>query len=485
MPTCSYCNKNFKDHQALGNHIRKHQYDSDDDLPSQNQPVYQDPINLIDTTTQNLCDSTNKKIKVDYKMNVEENVINDQGSSSIVRSLVSDIESTKESLIFDEDFAVSDEERFVSTSDEELIVSDNESVASDLSYRTDVNVEEYVEYDAMFNEIPSDFSDIFQEFPSEEYAEFMYMVTRFRVQDPLANAIIRFFNKYSKRNNKPLPSTFQARRVFMENLQLPNFGWRKETIFEYKEKEYNFEYRTVLDGIQQILINKTMTEDFIFEYKLSIENDSNERQYTDIPDSNWWKNVEQEIPIGAHAMPIILYADATLCDHLGKTSRHPIFMTLGNIPLAHRNKTDAKILLGYIPSLESYNVSEKQSTQYRIAARKLFHCALATILKPLRILSNNGIHLYVNGSLKWFYPLLALIISDWPEAYTMCSVYESSNSLYPCHFCLVDRNEMNNVHIKEEDIKIRNENDTKDALRHGNAKQISAYNIRNALWKRP
>ena len=36
MPTCSYCNKTFKDCQALGNHIRKLQYNSDDDLPLQN-----------------------------------------------------------------------------------------------------------------------------------------------------------------------------------------------------------------------------------------------------------------------------------------------------------------------------------------------------------------------------------------------------------------------------------------------------------------
>ena len=103
----------------------------------------------------------------------------------------------------------------------------------------------------------------------------------------------------------------------------------------------------------------------------------------------------------------------------------------------------------------------------------------------MRILSDTGIHLYVNDSLKWFYPYLALIISDWPEACTMCNVYGSSNSLHPCHFCLVDRNIMNNIHIKKEDIIIRNENDTKDALRQGNEKQISAYNIRNALWKRP
>lgn len=161
-------------------------------------------------------------------------------------------------------------------------------------------------------------------------------------------------------------------------------------------------------------------------------------------------------------------------------TKHP-----GNIPLARRNKIDAKILLGYIPNLESYNVSEKQSAKFRIAMRKLFHRALATVLKPLRILSNTGIHLYVNGSIRWFYPLLALIISDWPEACTMCTVYGSSNSLHPCHFCLVDRNAMNDVHINEENITIRNENDTKDALRHDNGKQISVYNIRSALWKRP
>jgi hypothetical protein len=184
-------------------------------------------------------------------------------------------------------------------------------------------------------------------------------------------------------------------------------------------------------------------------------------------------------------MPIILYADATLCDHLGKTSRHPVFMTLGNIPLARRNKIDAKILLGYIPSLEYHSTFEKKSAQFRSAARELFHHALATVLRPLRVLSHTGVHLYINNNLKWFYPFLALIISDWPEACAMGAVYGSSNSLHPCHFCLVDRNAMNDIHIKKEDIIIRNENDTKNALRQGNNKQISTYYIRNALWKRP
>ncbi|CAG8526684.1 11699_t:CDS:1 [Cetraspora pellucida] len=171
-------------------------------------------------------------------------------------------------------------------------------------------------------------------------------------------------------------------------------------------------------------------------------------------DSDWWKNVEQNILIGAYVMPIILYSDATLCDHLGKTSRHPVFMTLGNIPLNHHNKIDAKILLGYIPSLEYNSTSQKQSSQFRSATRKLFHRMFAAMLRPLRSLSNTGIHLYVNESLKWFYPHLALIISDWPEACMLYATYGLPNSLHPCHFCLVDCDEMNNIYLKKEKIVI-------------------------------
>ncbi|CAG8817723.1 8582_t:CDS:2, partial [Gigaspora rosea] len=154
--------------------------------------------------------------------------------------------------------------------------------------------------------------------------------------------------------------------AFIEDFNLPYFGWRKETIFNYEGLEYTFEFRTV----------------------------SGQRQYSDMYDSDWWKNVEQNIPIGAYVMPIILYSDATLCDHLGKTSRHPVFMMLGNIPLARHNKVDAKILLSYIPSLDYCSVSKK-TAPFRSAARKLFYRALAAMLRPLRSLSYNGIHLYV------------------------------------------------------------------------------------------
>ena len=110
------------------------------------------------------------------------------GSLSNIKSIILDIEFIKESAIFDEDFIASDEKEFASLSDKELvvsngIVSDNKkSVVSDLSYITNVNNEEYInEYNAIFNKISSNPSNIFQEFSFKEYAKFMYIITRFYI----------------------------------------------------------------------------------------------------------------------------------------------------------------------------------------------------------------------------------------------------------------------------------------------------------------
>ena len=69
--------------------------------------------------------------------------------------------------------------------------------------------------------------------------------------------------------------------------------------------------------------------------------------------------MEKNFPIGVHVIPIILYADVILYNYLGKTSWHPVFMTLRNIPLAYQNKIDVKILLEYILRLKYCSTSEK------------------------------------------------------------------------------------------------------------------------------
>ena len=70
--------------------------------------------------------------------------------------------------------------------------------------------------------------------------------------------------------------------------------------------------------------------------------------------------MQNSLPRSAKVLSIILYSDMTTCNNLGKTSKYPIYLTLGNIISWHRNKPDAKILLGYLSQLKVKTISEKK-----------------------------------------------------------------------------------------------------------------------------
>src|SRR3954447_9437706 len=61
----------------------------------------------------------------------------------------------------------------------------------------------------------------------------------------------------------------------------------------------------------------------------------------------------KEISIDNYLLSIIIYSDAITCDHLGKTSEHSIYISLGNISNWLRNKSHAKVLVGYLLKLKA------------------------------------------------------------------------------------------------------------------------------------
>jgi Plavaka transposase len=74
--------------------------------------------------------------------------------------------------------------------------------------------------------------------------------------------------------------------------------------------------------------------------------------------------METKIPIDNYLLSIILYADSTTCDHLGKTSEHPIYISLGNIPGWQRNKPNSKVLVGYLPKLKAKDNITRNSKSF-------------------------------------------------------------------------------------------------------------------------
>ena len=220
----------------------------------------------------------------------------------------------------------------------------------------------------------------------------------------------------------------------------------------------------------------------IFIYHLFIKCNG-ERVYNEQNTGVWWEITEKSLPPGAKLLSLILYSDATNVDTLGKSQLHLIYVTIGNIKNWRRNKRDAKQLLGYLPILKANDSTEKQSEKYKKATRETFHKSLEVLLDPL--LNDNGIDLVLNNKTIWFYSRVSVIIADWPEAAMYCLTYKSSMSKFPCHFCLVTRDNLANCNLQSDDIKLRTHANMLEYFNQGLEKSVCIEQVPNFFWKLP
>ncbi|CAG8649390.1 2571_t:CDS:2 [Cetraspora pellucida] len=206
MPKCLYCKKVFINRQALGNHVKKHLDDSDEDLSLPNKAIH---TNLVEITNrvlnnQNKLERQNLSVKKDmnykqhcFKYNLD-NSLEEINSNDVEFFDYNDFQSNtsdgsiEEQVIelFDQSDSQSNDHSDSQSNDHSDSQSNTSDVQSDLSDITDVDFNEYAEYDDLYSGKSKGPEDIYQEFLSEEYAEFMHLITWFYVQDPLANAFI-------------------------------------------------------------------------------------------------------------------------------------------------------------------------------------------------------------------------------------------------------------------------------------------------------
>jgi hypothetical protein len=184
----------------------------------------------------------------------------------------------------------------------------------------------------------------------------------------------------------------------------------------------------------------------------------------------------------AHILSIILYSDATTTDSLGKSSLHPIYISLGNIRTWRRNKEDAKQLLGYLPILSTNNKTEKSTNEFKKLVRKTFHESLKFLLDPL-FNEESGIYFKINNENIWFFPRISTVIGDWPEACTFSLTYKAPNSNYPCHFCITHKDDLLNT--RKDEVIIRNKENMQEYFNNGNAASVSLEQVSNYFWTIP
>ena len=155
----------------------------------------------------------------------------------------------------------------------------------------------------------------------------------------------------------------------------------------------------------------------------------------------------------AKILAIIVYSDSTNCDQLGRKSEHPLSITLGNIPGWRRQKLDSRAIIAYLPKM----TSATQNNDFRIKKLQMFHNCLHRIFSPIVSMqqSQKGFEALVDGKIYWFIPFVAMCLVDWPEACAYCMTYNSYNCQHPCHFCLVKRENLNNMQLHGDQIILR------------------------------
>ena len=93
--------------------------------------------------------------------------------------------------------------------------------------------------------------------------------------------------------------------------------------------------------------------------------------------------------------------------------------------------------------------------------------------------------LLINNETIWFLPRVSVIITDWPEAATFCLTYKSSNSNFPCHFCMVARDELANINLKSNDIRPRTHEGMRKHFYENTGKDVSIESVPNFFWTFP
>lgn len=218
----------------------------------------------------------------------------------------------------------------------------------------------------------------------------MNLIVKWNLSDACCNELLQF-SKGIAREDIILPTSVKQGRKSLDQLNASHLLFKNAPIMLYKEETYLLNYRQVFDAIKELLSNEDIFKYCIF--KFTPLNYEDQRIYSEQYNGKWWERTQKTLPSRANILSVILYSDATTCDQLGKSSEHPVYLTLGNIPSWRRNKPDAKALLCYLPTLKAITNSEKKSKSFLIAKRALYQHAFDTIMRPLLLYKDNGIDL--------------------------------------------------------------------------------------------
>lgn len=312
------------------------------------------------------------------------------------------------------------------------------------------------------------------EWPNDIYREFMEIVTEYQLSNSCGDRLINLVNSIENVKDKNLlPKSTKEGRKFLDTTDFPYMKFKKVSITKFQDVDYEFYYQPIIHGIKTLLLQPEINREFIFRGNAA------GKRYGEQHESKWWSITEKKISIDNHLLSIIIYADATTCDHLGKTSKHPIYISLGNIPNWLRNKPFAKVLIGYLPKLKAKDNTTRNSASFRKLQRQVFQRCLRILLSP--ILNQSDMFFVVKNEIQAFTPKISFILADMAEAGAFTITYLPSTSKHPCFYCMTDNDDLNNMALSG--VILRTPENMQELIRTDQAREFSIHEESNFFWK--
>ena len=307
------------------------------------------------------------------------------------------------------------------------------------------------------------------EWPNDIYREFMEIVMEYQLSNSCGDRIIKLIDKSRcAPDENRLPKSTKEGRKFLDVNEFPYMKFKMVPITNFQDTIYNFYYQPIIHGIKVLLLQSDVNEEFIFKYR---NKDTSFKTYGEQYESDWWNNTQKTISLDNHLLSIIIYSDSTTCDHLGKTSEHPIYISLRNIPNWMRNKSNSKVLVGYLPKLKAKDNTTKNSEFFRRLQRQVFQRCLRILLSP--VLNQNDMYFVVKNEIHAFTPKISVILADLAEAATFTATYLPFTSRRPCCFCLISNEDLNNMSLTN--VIMRTPEKMREAINLNQANELSIH----------
>jgi hypothetical protein len=321
------------------------------------------------------------------------------------------------------------------------------------------------------------------EWPNDVYREFMELIVEGNISNKIGDKIIQFFNKHSNLEKSPLPKSTKNGKDYLNQINSPSINFKEKTVATYSGVDFKLYYRPIFRAIQTLVQRPEVADNFVHKgvMRVSRDNNSETRKYGEPYECDWWLETEKSLPPMNHLLSVILYSDATTFDGLGKTSGHPVFLTLGNLPNRVRNSPESKVLLGFLPRVQDSGIKVTES--FRSLQRETFHKCFDIMLRPL-LEKPDALYFGIKGREMMFAARISFFLSDMLEADDITATYKSARCKMPCHTCMVLRNDLNKMDL-ESAASIRTHENMQQIIKDHQEKDYSVHSTENAFWKFP